>query len=61
MILKSDAKFKENLTGGFKYDRTNLANFHVSSGTSENFHIDGLLLSKLYRVSAKKLHRSYVS
>ena len=28
MTLKSDAKFKEKLTYGFKYDVRNLVNFH---------------------------------
>ena len=28
MTLKSDAKFKEKLTYGFKYDLRNLVSFH---------------------------------
>ena len=28
MTLKSDAKFQEKLTFGFKYDMTNLVNVH---------------------------------
>ena len=37
MTLKSDAKFKENLTCGFKYDMRNLVNFHPTTQKSENF------------------------
>ena len=37
MTLKSDAKFKEKLTCGFKYDMRNLVNFHPSTQKSENF------------------------
>ena len=37
MTLKSDAKFKEKLTCGFKYDMRNLVNFHPNTQRSENF------------------------
>ena len=37
MTLKSDAKFKEKLTCGFKYDVTNLTNSHPTTQKSENF------------------------
>ena len=37
MTLKSDAKFKEKLTCGFKYDMRNLVNFHPTTQKSENF------------------------
>ena len=37
MALKSDAKFKEKLTCGFKDDMRNLVNFHPNTQTSENF------------------------
>ena len=37
MILKSDAKFKEKLTCGFKYDIRNLVNFHPTTQKSESF------------------------
>ena len=36
MTLKSDAKFKEKLTCGFKYDLRNLVNFHSTTQKSEN-------------------------
>ena len=52
MKLKGDAKFKGKLTRGLKNgnDITNLVNFHASSRKSENLHLDGLLLSKVYNV-----------
>ena len=37
MALKSDAKLKEKLTCGFKYDMTNLVNFHPITQKSKNF------------------------
>ena len=106
MTLKSDAKFNEKLTCGFKYDMRNLVNFHPTTQTSENFTSIGPFwpnyirfqlknreelsfknlwfqkwdeelgdlsleptkvwkivhcLSKVYNVSARKLHRNYVS
>ena len=44
MKLKSDAKFQEKLTLGSKNDMRNLVNFNASSGKSENFNFDRLLL-----------------
>ena len=35
MTLKSDAKFKEKLICGFKYDMRNLVNFHPTTQKSE--------------------------
>ena len=52
--LESDTKFEEKLAHGFKNDMTNLVNINESSGKSENFHFDVLLLSIAYKVSAKK-------
>ena len=37
MTLKSDAKFKEKLTCGFKYDMRNLVNFHPTTQKSKNY------------------------
>ena len=54
MKLTSDVKFKGKLTCGLKNDMRNLVNFHASSQKSEIFYFDGLLLSKIYRVAAKK-------
>ena len=61
MTLKSDAKFEENLTLGFKNDMRNLVNFNASSGKPENLQFDVLLLSEVYYVLAKKVQRNYVS
>ena len=36
MTLKNDAKFKEKLTCGFKYDMRNIVNFHPTTQKSEN-------------------------
>ena len=41
MIPKSDAKFKEILTCGFKYDLRNSVNFHPTTRKSENFTLMG--------------------
>ena len=46
MTLKKNAKSKEKLTCGFK--------FHPTTQKSEKFHFDGLFLSKVYKVWAKK-------
>ena len=62
MTLKSDAKFEEKLTLGSKNDTRNLVNFDVSSGKTENLHLDAvLLLSIVYKVSAKEVLKSYLS
>ena len=37
MTLKIDAKFKEKLTCGFKYDLRNFVNFHPTTQKSKNF------------------------
>ena len=55
MTLKNDAKFEEKLTLGSKNDLRNLVNFNASSGKSEHFHFDRLLLQKVCNVSAKKI------
>ena len=61
MTLESDAKFEEKLAHGFKNEMTNLVNFNVSSGKSENLHFDVLLLSIAYKVSAKTFQNSFIS
>ena len=53
MTRESDAKFEKKLAHGLKNGMTNLVNFNVSSGISENLHFDMLLLSIAYKVSAK--------
>ena len=50
MRLKSDAKFKEKLTCGFKYDIKNLVNFHPTTQKFQNFTSMGSFLSKVYKV-----------
>ena len=50
----------EKLTSGLKNNIRNLVNFHASSRESGNLHFDGLLLSKWYKVSAKKVQTSYL-
>ena len=55
MTLKGDVKFEEKLTLGFKNDPRNLVNFNASSEKSENLHFDVLILSIVYKVSAKKV------
>ena len=60
-VQKSDAKFEEKLTLGPKNDFRNLVNFNASSGKSENFHFVVLLLSIAYKVSAKKVEKSFLS
>ena len=37
MTLKNDAKFKEKLTFGFKYDMMNLVNFYPITQKSKSF------------------------
>ena len=61
MTLNSDGKFEKEPTCRCKNDVRNLGNFHASTGKSRNLHLDGVLMSKVYKVLVKKLHRSYVS
>ena len=59
MTLKSDIKFEEKLTFGFKNDMKNLVNFNVSSDKSYNWHFDVLPLSIAYTVSAKNVQKYF--
>ena len=61
MTLNSDAKFEEKLTLGSKHDMKNFVNFNASSGKRENLHLDVLLLSIAYKVSAKKVQKNDLS
>ena len=61
MTLMSDAKFEKKLALGSKNDVANLVNFNRSSGKSENLHFNVLLLLIAYKVSAKKVHKGYLS
>ena len=47
MTLKTDAKFKFN---GLENDMGNLTNFNQSSGKSQNWDFDGILLPKVEHV-----------
>ena len=51
MTLNSDAKFNVKWTCSFKYDLRNFVKFHFY----------GLFLSKVYKVWAKKIQRSYIT
>ena len=61
MTLKNDAIFEEKLTLGSKNDMKNLVVFNASSGKSEKFHFDVLLLSIACKVLAKKVQKNYLS
>ena len=43
MTLKGDAKFEEKLICGLENDIRNMANFHQSTGKSQNWDFDGIL------------------
>ena len=60
MTVESEANFEEKLTLGFKSDMRHLVNFNARSSKSENVYVDGLHLTKVYLVWAKKLQRIYV-
>ena len=53
MTLKSDAKFKEKLTFGFKYDMRNLVDFHPTTQKSRNFISMGSFYPKYIRFELK--------
>ena len=61
MTLKSNAKVEVKLTLDSKNDIRNLVNFNGSSGKSEILHVDVLLLSIAFKVSAKKVQKNYLS
>ena len=52
---------KKNWLFDSKNDMTNLVNFNAGSGKSENFHLDVLLLPKVYYGWTKKVWKNYVS
>ena len=56
--LKSDTKFKEKLTFGFKYK---FGDFSPNHSKVSKFHFDGLFLFKVYKVWAKETQRCYLS
>ena len=61
MTLNGVTKCKEKLSRYLENDIRNLVNFHASSQKSENFHFDGILASKGYKVLDQKVQKSYVS
>ena len=54
MTLKSDAKSKEKLTCGFKYDIKNFVNFHPSTQKFEKFTSVSSFCPKYIEVELKK-------
>ena len=54
MTLKSNAKFKEKLTRGFKYDMRNLVSFHPTTQQSKNLTSMGYFCPKYVRFEPKK-------
>ena len=61
MTLMGNAKFEEKLALGSKNGMTNLVNFRMSNGKSENLHFDVLLLLIAYKVSVKNVQKCYLS
>ena len=53
MTPKNDAKFKEKLTCSFKYDMTNVVNFHQTTQKSENLTSMGSFSPKYLRFKLK--------
>ena len=51
---RSDARFKEKLTCGFKYDINDLVNFHPTILKSTNFTLMGYFCPKYMRFGLKK-------
>ena len=50
MKLECDAKLEEKLTCDLENQMRNLANFHQSTRKSQNWDLDGILLSKVKNV-----------
>ena len=61
MKRKSDTKFGEESTHRFKIGIRNLTNCDPSARKSQKFSLNGLLLSKVYTVWAKKVQRVNLS
>ena len=49
-VMKSYAKFEEELTCHFKIDMRNLINFDQSTQKSQKLHFNGLLSNKVHNV-----------
>ena len=54
MTLSSDAKFKEKLICGFKYDKKDLVNFHPTTQNSEIFFSIGYFCPKYITFELKE-------
>ena len=54
MTMKSDAKFEEKLTLGFKNDMKNFVNFHPTTKKSKNFTSIGYFCPKYMTFELKK-------
>ena len=52
MTLQNDAKSEEKLTFLFESEMRNFTNIDPSTQMSQNLHSNGLLLTKVYDVSA---------
>ena len=61
MTMKNYAKFEEKLTCRFKIDMRNLTNLTRALESLRNFHLNALLLNKVYIAWAKNVQRSYLS
>ena len=46
--MKNDAKLEEELTSRLKIDMCNLTDFDLSTRKSQNLHLNGLFLTKVY-------------
>ena len=58
---KEEHKIWKEIKLSFQIDIRNLTNFDLSTEKPQRFHINELLLSKVYIVWAKKVQRSYLS
>ena len=54
MALKSDEKFKEKPTFGFKHDTRNLVNFYSTTQEYENLTLMGSFCPKYIRFELKR-------
>ena len=57
MTLNSDAKFKEKLTCGFKYNMRSLVNFHSAIQKSKNFTSMGSFCPTYIRFELKNTEK----
>ena len=54
MTVKNDEKSKEELNCHIKIDIRNLTNFDSRTQKSQILHLNGLLLTEVYNILAKK-------